>query len=103
MGQVNIPIVGPAYNMPETQLDSQRCINWYISMDKTGKFPSALIPRIMAMYQQEHKKYINYTENLEQIEWLEKGIKMHSISSYKTHSIDTPEDYESFQRYYFSR
>ena len=42
----NIPIVGQAYNLsPSKQLDTQNCINWYITFDATGKSNSALLPR----------------------------------------------------------
>jgi hypothetical protein len=41
-----IPFVGQAYNLsPSVQLDAQNCINWYLTMDSTGKTPSALLPR----------------------------------------------------------
>jgi hypothetical protein len=40
-----IPFVGTAYKMPAVQLDNQNCINWYLTYDKEGKFPMALLPR----------------------------------------------------------
>lgn len=41
-----IPFVGQAYNLsPSVQLDSQNCINWYVTMDATGKSATALLPR----------------------------------------------------------
>lgn len=41
-----IPFVGQAYNLsPSIQLDSQNCINWYLTLDPTGKTPTALLPR----------------------------------------------------------
>jgi hypothetical protein len=39
-----IPFVGQAYEMPAIQLDAQTCINWYPTIDSSGKFPSALLP-----------------------------------------------------------
>jgi len=44
MPKITIPIVGQAYKMPTLQLDAQTCINWYLSADPTGKFPSVLLP-----------------------------------------------------------
>lgn len=41
-----IPFVGQAYNLsPSRQLDAQNCINWYLTMDSSGKAPTALLPR----------------------------------------------------------
>lgn len=44
MAKINIPIVGQPYKMQALQLNAQTCINWYVTMDPTGKFPHALIP-----------------------------------------------------------
>lgn len=75
---------------------------WNIHIGSYG-FPKNLIPRILNMYEQGNTKTVNHSENLEQLAWIERGIKMHSIKSFKTLSIDTQEDYELFKRNYFDR
>lgn len=45
MPKVPIKFVGQAYAMPAVQLDAQNCINWYPTVDQTGKFQTALMPR----------------------------------------------------------
>jgi len=45
MAKVEIPFVGGAYTMRSLQLDAQNCINWYMTLDPTGKYKSALLPR----------------------------------------------------------
>lgn len=44
MARIPIEFVGQAYEMPAKQLDAERCVNWYITYSKTGKFSSALLP-----------------------------------------------------------
>lgn len=44
MAKVTIPFIGQSYKMPAVQLDTQTCINWYLTYDATGKFPQALFP-----------------------------------------------------------
>lgn len=45
MTKINLDIVGGSYEMRATQLDAQRSINWYPTIDTTGKFKKALLPR----------------------------------------------------------
>lgn len=45
MAKINLDIVGGSYEMRATQLDAQRSINWYPTVDPTGKFKKALLPR----------------------------------------------------------
>lgn len=45
MAKIKADIVGGAYEMRATQLDSQTSINWYLTIDQTGKYPTALLPR----------------------------------------------------------
>jgi len=39
-----IPFVGQSYSMPSLNIDAQNCINWYVTHDQTGKYPTALLP-----------------------------------------------------------
>lgn len=41
---MQIPFVGQAYKMPSLDIDAQNCINWFIVMDQTGKYPVCLLP-----------------------------------------------------------
>ena len=45
MAKIEVPFVGSAYNMPSKQIDSQSCINWYVSYDQFGKYKLFLLPR----------------------------------------------------------
>jgi hypothetical protein len=45
MAKIKADIVGSSYEMRATQLDSQTCINWYLTVDQTGKYPITLLPR----------------------------------------------------------
>ncbi len=43
--KVEIPFTGQAYNLIATQIDAQNCINWYLTLDATGKGNKPLLPR----------------------------------------------------------
>lgn len=45
MAKIELNFVGGAYDMLATQLDAQNCINWYLTVDPTGKYKRALLPR----------------------------------------------------------
>jgi hypothetical protein len=45
MAKTRIPVVGSAYEMRATQYDAQTSINWYLSNDPNGKYPTVLLPR----------------------------------------------------------
>ncbi len=45
MPKINLDIVGGSYEMRAVQLDAQRSINCYPTIDQTGKFKSALLVR----------------------------------------------------------
>lgn len=38
------PFVGGAYKLSSIPLDTQNCVNWYLTYDSKGKFPTALLP-----------------------------------------------------------
>jgi hypothetical protein len=45
MAKIELNFVGGAYDMTATQLDAQNCINWYLTVDPTGKYKRSLLPR----------------------------------------------------------